>query len=520
MTFKTLRVGVYTLVLTIAAGSALLRSWSIPSEEPRGTTDPLAREAAELGVFAINTLPGAVYVVQTSDGLVLVDTGMEPNALKVQFAVKRLGLHLRDLKLILLTHCHGDHSNGAQQLRELTGAKVYAGQGDCAVLEAGGPWEAVYSAFDLDRELTTHPTTVDVELNGGETIALGDVRFDVIAAPGHTPGSTMYLMRRGDGPRVLFSGDAIMTYETLGTYAAYLSPRHRGDAEEYLHTLRRLSEMPPPDLIMPGHPAMSGGVDLAQARRAAAGWHNSLGAGIVELLDVLRRYESDGRDFLDGQLCEVLPGLHYLGDLNGVALYCFNHHGSLTLIDAPGGPELVSELHGRLAELGLDLAHVEQVLLTSCGAEATAGLAALVERTGCRVVAAEAGLDSLRPLCPGARFFPAENLSEEESGFVRAELLAGLGKAPVAYVFNWEGKRVLAAGQLPYCLHLESDQRLIRKLAERGNPADYARAMQILTEIAPDVWLPAVPEEEQNANLYGDDWERIVQRNVDAVRSD
>jgi len=473
-------------------------------------------------VFALAELsPSTAYLVRTSAGLVLVDTGLEPDAARLLSAVERLGLDIRDLKHILLTHCHGDHVNGARRLRTLTGAKVYAGQGDCAVLRAGGPWEAFFSAFDMEPDVAVHATEVDEELIGGESISLGDVRFDVIAAPGHTPGSMLYMMQRGNGPRILFSGDVIVSYGELGTYSAYLSPRHRGDAEQYLATLRRLSEMPSPDLLLPGHPAIDGGADLTRARLAAAAWHDSLGGGIVELLDLKRRYEADGRDFLDGQPRELLPGLHYLGNLAEAALYCFNRDGGLTLIDAPSGPELVNVLASRLAEQGLDLANVRQVLLTSCGPDDTAGLSALVERTGCRVVASAAGLESIRLLCPpGAQFLEAESLAQTEDGFVRAVPLAGQETAPVAYVFEWQGKQVLAAGRMPSYSRFETAGRSIGDLGPQINPAEYVQSMETLATLIPDVWLPAMPDAEQNVNLYGDDWDRIIRRNISIVQAE
>ena len=126
-----------------------------------------------------------------------------------------------------------------------------------------GPREAFFSTFYMPDH-TPHPTTVDVALKGGETIALGDIRIQAVAAPGHTPGSMCYLMEHGDY-RALFAGDVIMMLrgddqprtelgKPLGTYSAYLSPRYRGDAKDYLETLARLRKMPVPDLVLPGHP--------------------------------------------------------------------------------------------------------------------------------------------------------------------------------------------------------------------------------------------------------------------------
>ena len=177
----------------------------------------------------------------------------------------RLGLDWRRVRAVLLTHVHGDHTGGAEYLRANTGAKVYAGQGDAAVLRAGGPREAFFSIFSMPND-SPHPTTVDVELKGDEVLDFGDVRFRALATPGHTPGSICYLMERGP-LRVLFAGDVISELlgneeptaagrNPLGTYSAYLAPRYRGDAKDYLASLRKLRGLPVPDLVLPGHPVI------------------------------------------------------------------------------------------------------------------------------------------------------------------------------------------------------------------------------------------------------------------------
>ena len=167
------------------------------------------RDAGRAGISLLGGLsPSAVYVVETSEGLVLVDSGLDRDAGLVKSQMAELGLDWRRVRIILLTHVHGDHTGGAEALRTATGAKVYAGAGDAAVLRAGGPREAFFSTFSMPDH-DPHPTTVNVALEGGEVIVAGAVRIEAIAAPGHTPGSICYLMHR-DGLRVLFAGDVIM----------------------------------------------------------------------------------------------------------------------------------------------------------------------------------------------------------------------------------------------------------------------------------------------------------------------
>ncbi len=220
------------------------------------------------GLYLLGGLsPGAAYAVETSRGLVLIDSGIDADASVLKSQLASLGLDWRDVHAVLLTHAHGDHCGGAEHLRSVLGATVYAGQGEAAVLRAGEPREAFFSTFHMPNH-NPHRTTVDVELNGGELLVFGDVRIQVLATPGHTSGSTCYLMERA-GVRALFAGDVISrlrgdpeshsTYgRPLGTYSVYLPPRYRGDATAYLSSLRALRALPVPDLVLPGHPRGNG----------------------------------------------------------------------------------------------------------------------------------------------------------------------------------------------------------------------------------------------------------------------
>ncbi len=89
---------------------------------------------------------------------------------------------------VLLTHGHDDHTQGAAEVREKTGALIYIGKGD---------------AYRL-------PSAADVLLDGGERLKFGDMEIEVIPAPGHTEGGMCYLCGK-----VLFSGDTLFR-ESVG----------------------------------------------------------------------------------------------------------------------------------------------------------------------------------------------------------------------------------------------------------------------------------------------------------------
>jgi glyoxylase-like metal-dependent hydrolase (beta-lactamase superfamily II) len=461
--------------------------------------------------------PAAAYAVETADGLVLVDSGIEADAGSVKAQLARLGLDTARLRAILLTHAHGDHSLGARQLRTETGARIYAGRDDSSVLRDGGPPEAFFSNFVMSTKVPLHPTPVDVEVKGDEVIELGGVRFQVLATPGHTPGSTCYLMER-NGLRVLFSGDVVMSlvgsqgWKPLGTYPTYLPPRFRGGARAFLASLRTLRALPVPDLVLPGHPRQDRVPQspvLSQRR-----WQALLDDGIREMEDLVGRYDSDGELFLDGVPKTLLPGLYYLGDRQGGAVYALVAGSQLFLVDTPGGPGLGAFVDARLRQLGVKPAVPAAVLLTACGSEETAGLSDLITHTHAQVVASRSGLPKIRSQCPpGTVLVAAEDLPGKGWFAVKPIPLRGRGLAPVAYQLPWANKTVVFSGRIPVKGKPAMEALFSDFGHGRGNSHDYYDALLRLGDLRPDLWLPAQPADGQNAKLYDSDWEDLLAGN-------
>jgi glyoxylase-like metal-dependent hydrolase (beta-lactamase superfamily II) len=457
--------------------------------------------------------PSAAYVVETSDGLVLVDSGLQASGTWLSAEVRRRGLDIQRLRIILLTHAHGDHSLGAEYVRQATGAKIYAGRDDCQVLRAGGPRDAFFSTFPMPGT-ETHPTNIDAELSGGEVIQVGDARFSAIAAPGHTPGSICYLLERGP-LRIFFGGDVIIdlpgSEAPLGTYAAYLAPRYRGDAQAYLATLQKLQDLPAPDFILPGHPD-SGARDY---RMTAEAWRAMLRAGVEEMQTLRARFQTDGANFLDGVAKKLLPDLYYLGDFEGFAIYYLATPAGQILFDAPGGPGLPGFIEKQLRKLGVTSCIVKAVLLTSANPESTSGLKALVEKTGCKVVALAAGLQAVKGACPHGTTLITEAEFGRAAGFTFQTVpLQGRGTAPVAYVFRVRDKKVLLSGRIPVSATPRAGDELLDLFSRGGGDGEgYFRALQKLDALEPDLWLPLVPEDGQNAFLYGLTWPKTLEAN-------
>ena len=471
------------------------------------------------GIHILNGLgPSAAYVFESADGLVLFDTGLETDAAPLKTKMAELGLDWREIHAIFLTHVHGDHCGGANHLRETTGAKVYAGADDAAFLRKGGPKDAFFSTFYMPNH-SPHPTKVDVDLKGDEVFTFGDVHVRAIATPGHTPGSTCYLVEKGK-LRALVSGDVIMQLgdpKPVGTYSAYLAPRYRGDAKAFIPSLRKLREIPVPDLLLPGHPFSDSTPQspcLSQKR-----WESLLDDGVHDMEVLLARFQADGADFLDGTPKMLLPDLYYLGDFQGVAVYGFFSASKFFLVNAPGGPGLVEFVAKGQTQLGLKPTEPAAILLTSCDVQETAGLKALIERSHAAVVVSSLGLEATMRTCPpDTRVLSAEDLPQQGWFPVTTIPLRGRGTAPIAYVLSWAGKKVLLSGRMPIMVDHDSLEGLTSDLTKsRGSEIDYLNSINRLAGINPDLWLPTTPSDGQNANLYDTEWKYIISNNYRIV---
>lgn len=471
--------------------------------------------------------PSAAYAVETADGLVLVDAGLDRDAAGVKGQLADLGLDWRKVRAVLLTHAHGDHSGGAEHLRTAAGAKVYAGRGDAAVLRAGRPREAFFSTFGMHNAVAG-PTAVDVDLAGGEAIDLGGARFEAVATPGHTPGSVCYLLDHG-GRRVLFSGDVIMMLRgddrsrdrlarPLGTYAAYLAPRFRGNATDYLASVRKLRAMPAPDLLLPGHPRMDPSPQspvMTQPR-----WEEMLDAAARELELLTAEYARGGANFLDGDPKRLLPDLYYLGDHTGVAVYALVLGPKVFVVNAPDGPGLVPFLEAGFKRFDLKAPGLAGVLLTSGDRAESGGVAELVGKYRCPVAASRAAWEAVGPLCPpGTEHLPPDRLREATGLTIEMIPQSGYGTGPTAYRLDWAGRRVLFTGPIPITPTRETGTRLVTALGKgEARAADYVASLDQLRRVTPELWLPARPTDGQNGSLPAGDWEELLARNLGIVR--
>ncbi len=185
-------VGILTLIVLMLAGTLYLLTFAGAQAPNAG---PKLNSSFELVIDGIS----AVYFIDLGNGkLAMIDAGLDPKGKVILEALRKRNKSVEDLVAIFLTHSHSDH---IATIPLFPRAAIYAGKDE---LELAAGREAYKSPMSkiLHKKNQT-PFTVTYALKDGEQVQIGDVKFTAYAIPGHTPGSTAYLVNGG-----LFLGDA------------------------------------------------------------------------------------------------------------------------------------------------------------------------------------------------------------------------------------------------------------------------------------------------------------------------
>ena len=255
--------------------SQLAEAFSKYNITPAGITQFIPVPSRVLpGVYLVSSNPTLTYLIDCGpEGVALIDPGIQENFDAMIATVEKLGFPKSKIRWVLNTHAHFDHA-GSDYLFKKLGAKIMIGALDADAVERGTLVTATSGAYITRPHVPGFtPTTIDQRLFDGEEVPLGNKLLIVISTPGHTSGSSCFLLQVGE-KNVLFSGDTLLFDNRLGYQGtAYADNRAYEQSLEKLdqfHLARKSDFFW--DVLLPGH----GTIVLDRAYMDVdKGWHTT-----------------------------------------------------------------------------------------------------------------------------------------------------------------------------------------------------------------------------------------------------
>jgi len=211
--------------------------------------------------------PVNAYLIDHGE-LTLIDTGIAKSDRKIAKAIEAIGRKPEDLKHIIVTHCHPDHSGSLAALKRMSGATTYMHRDDAAMVRKGKgkrPMKAApglmkkifFQLFVAHNDGKIPAAAIDREINDGTELPIAG-GLKAIHVPGHCAGQLAFLWPRR---RLLFAADACSNMPSLGYSLGY------ENLQDGIDSLRKLAALDF-DIALFGHgkPIMSGASEAFKAK--------------------------------------------------------------------------------------------------------------------------------------------------------------------------------------------------------------------------------------------------------------
>jgi hydroxyacylglutathione hydrolase len=184
-----------------------------------------------------------VYLIDGGSEFVLIDIGFLEAVDEIVELIRQMDFNLSTCQMVIATHADADHIQGIARAKELLKTKVAAHPLSIAPLETGDKIMTYATIKAQGFEIPMPCCKVDVALNEGDVIAVGDLRLQVWHTPGHTSGQLSFKMGN-----LLFSGDNIYKDSCVGVIDAH----HGSHIPDFLESLKRI-QGDDAEFLLPSH---------------------------------------------------------------------------------------------------------------------------------------------------------------------------------------------------------------------------------------------------------------------------
>jgi metallo-beta-lactamase class B len=180
-------------------------------------------------LYFIGTKSAGIYVINTSDGMIMIDTNFDWDVEELVAGLLQYGLDPANIKYIIITHAHDDRYWGARTLQDkYPNAHVIMSEAD---------WNVVAK----DTSPAKFKPKKDLVATDGQKLTLGDTTVSIYITPGHTPGtlSLIFPLKYGYGKETHVAAMWGGTDYNIGRQGVQYWPDGKTFFRTYLASLNR-----------------------------------------------------------------------------------------------------------------------------------------------------------------------------------------------------------------------------------------------------------------------------------------
>ena len=200
-------------------------------------------------LYFIGSSRVSVHLIDTAEGLVMIDTGFPDMTEQILDSMEALGFDPKDIRAIFHSHGHYDHFGCTVRFKELSGATTYISRIDNELVNGKIPM--TLERYPLPR------FDCDVLVEDGDVFSFGDVTVRCLLTPGHTDGVLSFLITLKNGEETVVAamhggiGRNTLRAEFLNKHGLSFACRELFRAGLHRLAVERV------DLVLGNHPQQS-----------------------------------------------------------------------------------------------------------------------------------------------------------------------------------------------------------------------------------------------------------------------
>lgn len=211
-------------------------------------TDPFKIKG---NLYFVGAAQNSTHLIDTGDGLIILDVPPIEYLSYIIDNIWRMGFDPKDIKLIIISHAHGDHYGSVNAMRKITGAQVAISKVDAEDMVSK---PEIYEGHIKEFAPFNENFTPDLTLEDGQIIEMGNTKIRCVLTPGHTLGVMAHFWKCYDGDKTynvgIYGGAGFITLQD-----SMLSRFHFPESlrDDFLASIDKVWDEPV-DIMLGNHP--------------------------------------------------------------------------------------------------------------------------------------------------------------------------------------------------------------------------------------------------------------------------